>query len=971
MPVPAAICALAFSIPTLIADTLRVPSQYPTIQAAIDAARQSDTVLVADGTYTGPGNRDLDFGGKAIIVRSENGPGGCIIQPQGDPLEPHRGFNFHSGETAAAVVEGFTITGGYELAGGAIFCDQAGPTIRNCVLFNNGAGRGAGLYCRNSSPTLIECLISQNAGRRGAGVCLYWSNPTFVDCSISDNVGGDALVGDDGGGVFCYSSSPTFEGCHIAGNQVLGPSSASRGGGIYCYYFSDITLNRCTLEGNRANEGGGLYCERATATLTGCRLIGNRAGDYGGGLRAVDQANVTVTDSTFRGNESSLGGGVQAYYATATIARCTFVNNRARSAGGAVHSQGTPLNMSHCLLAENEALGSAGGLACVDASSVTVTNCTLARNRAAFTAGAIRFHEIADARLTNCILWDNRAPDGAQLVVSRSAQPSTATVSYCDVDGGQAAVLVEPGCTLNWGAGNIDADPIFALPRDEHLVPGSPCIDAGTNSPPAGLGAGDRDGNTCPLDGDGNGTATADMGAFEFNPASPSLAISPGEVEFFTPLGVNPPDQSIVLRNCGGGALNWEIAEACPWLSANPLAGQSAGEIDQVTLVVNAAGLTHGDYTCELTVNDPQAVNTPRTVRVTLHVNVVWRVPRDQRTIQAAIDASVDGDTIVVADGTYTGAGNKNIYFGGREVVVRSEGGPSNCVIDCQGDGRGFSFIGGEGRAAVLDGFRIVNGTYTGGGVRIWYGSPTIRNCIIAHHTAGRAAGVELVRSGALLLNCVITGNTATTFDGGGLHCRFSVPEIINCTVAGNTAARLGGGIYADGTDTGTIANSIFWGNSPADEFGSAAVSYCATEQAVAGPGNISADPLFLDPAGGDYHVAPDSPVIDAGSNLVVPAGTSGDADGQSRFVDNPCAADTGNGLPPLVDMGAYEFQLVCLADLDGNGVVDLADLGVLLADFGCRGGAPQPCPGDIDCDDDTDRADLGILLASFGSTCP
>jgi hypothetical protein len=84
---------------------LQVPTeQYPTIQAAIDTAKPGDLVIVADGTYAGMGNRDLDFKGKSIIVRSESGPSNCIINCQGTEAELHRGFHFHSGENASSVV---------------------------------------------------------------------------------------------------------------------------------------------------------------------------------------------------------------------------------------------------------------------------------------------------------------------------------------------------------------------------------------------------------------------------------------------------------------------------------------------------------------------------------------------------------------------------------------------------------------------------------------------------------------------------------------------------------------------------------------------------------------------------------------------------------------------------------------------------------------------------------------------------
>jgi hypothetical protein len=98
--------ALGFATP-VTADTIRVPADYPNIQEAIDAAADGDEVLVADGAYTGYGNEQLLVYGKAITVRSENGPEHCIIDGEGVALA---GFYLTYGEGPDTVIDGFTLT---------------------------------------------------------------------------------------------------------------------------------------------------------------------------------------------------------------------------------------------------------------------------------------------------------------------------------------------------------------------------------------------------------------------------------------------------------------------------------------------------------------------------------------------------------------------------------------------------------------------------------------------------------------------------------------------------------------------------------------------------------------------------------------------------------------------------------------------------------------------------------------------
>ena len=244
---------------------LRVSAVYETIQAAIDDANDYDMVLVADGSYSGEGNRDLDFKGKAITVRSANGPNNCIIDCNGTKDDPHRGFYFHSGEDANSSLAGFTIVNGYATwDGGGIYCSESSPTIANCIINDNLALGGGGIFCGHSSPTIANCTITGNSANSG-------------------------------GGIFSWTRSPIISNCTISGNWVT-----YSGGGIYCL-DSSLTITNCTISGNRAGHAGGaIYCEYSNPTITNCTIVENSASDEGGGIRCGD--NIRITNCILWGN---------------------------------------------------------------------------------------------------------------------------------------------------------------------------------------------------------------------------------------------------------------------------------------------------------------------------------------------------------------------------------------------------------------------------------------------------------------------------------------------------------------------------------------------------------------------------------------------------------------------------------------------------------------------------------------------
>lgn len=284
--------------------TIHVPADQPTIQAGIDAATSGDTILVADGTYTGDGNRDIDFSGKNIVLMSMNGPAVTIIDCQGDSLNYHRGFNFHSGENLTAVVDGFTILNGYEGPGGGIYCNGSSPTISNNIIRGNSSvsywfeyGRGGGIYCILSSPIISNNTIRENsASYYGGGIyCASNSNPMIIDNTISDNIADWR-----GGGLFCQSDSLIMRG-----NVIIGNSASDRGGGVYTH-SSGFTMSGNVIVSNQSKFGGGMFCYGTSPTIINSTICANTAYS-GSGIEYTYDTIPVIINTVVAFNSTSVG----------------------------------------------------------------------------------------------------------------------------------------------------------------------------------------------------------------------------------------------------------------------------------------------------------------------------------------------------------------------------------------------------------------------------------------------------------------------------------------------------------------------------------------------------------------------------------------------------------------------------------------------------------------------------------------
>ncbi len=302
---PLFIIIFIVAVSTAQSATIHIPADQPTIQAGIDATIAGDTVLVADGIYTGLGNRDIDFGGKGVLLKSENGADFTIIDCQGTESEPHRGFHFHSGEDSTAVVDGFTIQGGNTAGdGGGIYCNFSSPTISNNTISSNSSSRGGGIFCRNNSnPTISNNIISNNTalGPGGGINCFFNSNPIINNNTISNN----SALG-SGGGIYCKDiSNPTISNNTISNNSAFGV-----GGGIYCK--ENPTIYNNVISNNSAESGGGIYClDFSSPSISNNSITGNSANISGGGIYCGDSSSPSISSNTISENSAdSSGAGV-------------------------------------------------------------------------------------------------------------------------------------------------------------------------------------------------------------------------------------------------------------------------------------------------------------------------------------------------------------------------------------------------------------------------------------------------------------------------------------------------------------------------------------------------------------------------------------------------------------------------------------------------------------------------------------
>jgi len=591
-----------------------------------------------------------------------------------------------------------------------------------------------------------------------------------------------------------------------------------------------------------------------TTRIDGFTIRNGYNNSYGGGIFCDQTAAPVIANNTITGNSAAGdGGGIYCYACSPTIANNTIVGNTAPDGGG---------------------------IACAEASP-TIANNAVVANSASYAGGAIYWRD-ASASMTNNTIVGNTAPDGGGIY--SYGYNTSATILNNIIAFGSSGIYnvyseglpvegyncVYQNADYNYsglsaGTGDFSADPKLASVAygNIHIQPDSPCRNAG-NDDDVLPGWPDMDGQPR-IQG-----VRVDMGADESD--GTTWVVSPRVVRV-SPSGYDANDGT-----------SWALAKRTVQAAIDALSPQG-GEVWVGT----------GQYYEAVTLR-PYAY-----VYGGFSGSETSRSQRNWLANPAVLDGTESTGSVVTARAGYTWAALDGFTI--QNGTAENGGGvfctdfASPIVANNRIVGNSASNTGGGvccyNRAAPTIASNIITGNSApnGGGFYCYDASPLLASNVIATNTtSGAGGGVHCSDCSATVVNNTIVENTATT--GGGIYCWDS-----SATIANNIIAFGSSGVYAEFIALPTLRNNCLYSNSGSDYSGIPPENIS---------GDISADPLFVDKAAGDYHLAAGSPCIDAGSDADVQPGWK-DIDAQPRI------------LGAHVDIGADEVTVQPLGQLKGQ----------------------------------------------------
>jgi parallel beta-helix repeat protein len=916
-------------------DGLSWSTAYDSLEIALAVAEPGDQIWVASGRYVGNftltrgvelyggfagtetelGQRDwtanetiLDGNQTGSVVTSPPGAtettrinGFTITNGSGTLLGPYTlGGGVHLWESSPTIANN-TITANSADAGGGLYLYECSPTItRNTIADNSADLYGGGLFLESSSGLLADNTITGNSGDAGGGLHLYMSSPRIERNTIADN---NALR--SGGGMRLEYSYPA-----IANNTIAGNNGGRLGGGLYLCFSSSGIINNAIID-NEAESGAGMYLRGSSARIASNTISGNHA-DEGGGLYLYF-GFPEITNNTITSNVADEGGGLylhpsDSYTHSPTIANTIIAFNSSGLYQSDIDSEPT---LRHNCVYDNFDYDYSG------LTDPTGVDGNISVDPMLAGPPGIDMHIQPDSPCveagTNAEVYGDFDMDGEArtqgTAVDIGADESDGTV-WPPVP--YPVVRVSPtGDDANDGSSWAVAKRTVQAAIDAASVRGgevwvqaSTYYEQITLCPFTYLYGGfagsettreERDwtANITTLDGQQQGSVVSVRAGQQISTID-GFTISNGRTDgagggVYVQGGSPTVANNTITGNTaikGGGLC---LISSSATVTNNTLTGNSAdcggglylasytATIAYNTIVGNSADLGGGVYAEE---SAPTITNNTITNNGGAGLYFLNSAP----TITANIinrNSAPDGggvclssSTATITDNTIVGNGADD---GGGLYLSSSSGTIANNTIigNCASSGGGL-FINSSSPTIVGNRISGNIADRQGGGLSVCRSSPTIENNTITGNDAASGGGLYLYTFSPTIVNNTITGNNAD--GGGGLYVDYALPTIANTIVSFNSS-----GVLLRGTsNTPSLWRNCVYGNQEYD--------YDGLADPTGIDGNISADPLLADLRYGNVHIQPDSPCVDAGSDVDV--STEFDMDGKPRI--ESAAVDIG-----------------------------------------------------------------------------
>ncbi|MEC8320951.1 MAG: right-handed parallel beta-helix repeat-containing protein, partial [Planctomycetota bacterium] len=720
-------------------EILEVPAEYATIQAAVDAASDDMTILVAPGVYTPPSTIDL-FGKRLVLRGSTNGDGLPTTTLDGENLR--RVLHCRSDERAEIVIEDFVITGGSGSNGGGLLVEEnAHAMLRNCIFTENAA-----------------------TGYGGA-VAVVSGDASFLDCRFEAN-------------------------------------SSDLGGGALGLIEGRATLEHCRIESNTGPQGGGMNIrDGSELSLADCRLVRN-VGDGGGAIHGWTHSNVEALRCDFWANEapslsvSAHGGAMYLHRTSGSFTDCLFLENVSAGHAGAIITYLEPVSLSDCLFIANEG-GFAGNTFLVNESVLTMNDSTVCDGEGDWIAyqgggslsgsgntitgscslddcdgdGNVDAVQILEGILTDCDR--NLVPDECELTDLLAASEPRTPESVADFVEFDVSTMADARDTVTVelsASGDLATTTEFMLVYLDDANLGLAFVNDGaacdTVSTVIEIPAADW--NASGLDG-------TRLIRISGNAIDPAACPDP-----FTAIDVTVP---VVFADCNTNGV-WD---ACEVTDGSVLDSDDDGVIDDCDGCPDDPAKTDpgvcGCGTPETGDSDGDGILDC----VDPCPNWPYDCSEDGQTlfvavgepIQLAVDVVPAGGVVELGAGTHVGTGERVVTFAGKPTTLRGAVGGDPVIIDGEFTRRGLYCVDPAASGSVVENLEIRHGDlgFAGGGAHLRNTDFTFRNCRFVGNRATGSAGEG---------------------DGGGLYALEGTITLEGCDFEDNNALRSGGGLRID-----------------------------------------------------------------------------------------------------------------------------------------------------------------------------